>query len=47
MNSPKFDEYINNKKDKLTKNTIATYTRLYKKMYNHFGKEPIEIDEEE
>ena len=46
MNAPKFEEYINNKKDKLSKNTINTYTQLYKKMFKHFGKEPVDIDED-
>ena len=46
MNYPKFDEYVNNKKDKLSKNTINTYTQLYKKMFKHFGKEPVDIDED-
>ena len=48
MNTPKFDKYIENKQEKLSKNTLATYTRLYKKLYKHFNeeKEPVEIDEE-
>jgi len=46
MNYPKFDQYINNKKDTLSKNTIITYTQLYRKMFNHFGKEPVDIEED-
>tara|TARA_R100000541_G_scaffold21774_3_gene31706 strand:- start:1653 stop:2558 length:906 start_codon:yes stop_codon:yes gene_type:complete len=46
MEMPKFDKYVENKKDKLSKNTINTYTQLYKKMYKHFNKEPVDIDED-
>ena len=46
MNSPMFDKYVVNKKDKLSKNTINTYTQLYKKMYKHFNSEPVLIDED-
>ena len=46
MNSPMFDKYVVNKQDKLSKNTINTYTQLYRKMYKHFNSEPILIDED-
>ena len=46
MNAPKFEQYVNNKKDTLSKNTISTYSQLYRKMFNHFGKEPVDIDED-
>jgi len=46
MNTPKFDQYVNNKKDTLSKNTISTYSQLYRKMFNHFGKEPVDVDED-
>tara|TARA_R110000787_G_scaffold155763_1_gene269534 strand:+ start:1402 stop:2319 length:918 start_codon:yes stop_codon:yes gene_type:complete len=45
---PLFNKYIENKEGKLSKNTILTYTNMYKKLYNHFGEgvEPAEMDEE-
>jgi len=45
---PLFEKYIENKEGKLSKNTILTYTNMYKKLYNHFGEgvEPAEMDEE-
>jgi len=46
METPKFNKYVENKQDKLSKNTINTYTQLYKKMFKHFGKEPVDIDED-
>jgi len=46
MNTPKFDQYVNNKKNTLSKNTISTYSQLYRKMFNHFGKEPVDVDED-
>lgn len=48
MATPKFNTYVERKEEKLSKNTIATYTRLYNKLYIHFNKktEPVDIDEE-
>tara|TARA_R110001592_G_scaffold21589_3_gene86835 strand:+ start:621 stop:1538 length:918 start_codon:yes stop_codon:yes gene_type:complete len=47
-NQPLFDEYVENKQQKLSKNTIISYRNMYKKLYNHFGEgqEPALMDEE-
>tara|TARA_R110001592_G_scaffold2624_3_gene15151 strand:+ start:426 stop:1340 length:915 start_codon:yes stop_codon:yes gene_type:complete len=48
--TPKLDIYINDKSDKLSKNSIDNYSRLYKKIHAHFGIdkiEPADIPEED
>ena len=34
-----YNQYVEDKKDKLSKATIGNYTRLYNKIHNHFGVE--------
>jgi len=50
MERPKFDNYIKDKTDSLSKSSLGNYSRLYKKIHNHFtnrNMEPADIPEDD